>query len=95
MGKEGGVNKAEAWHFTWWLVVANMPVQKAARWEKRVVWAKHRIERQRRAAMLNGPRCWYCERPGHDETEKACIDRRIHAQRWKAMGKMWRGKEGA
>lgn len=41
------------------------------------------------------PVCWYCGRPGHDETERPCPDRRVDAKRWRAFGKMWRGKEGA
>ena len=77
------------WYFAWWLTVANMPAKDAARWEKRVVWAKHRRIRARRAAEVQGPRCWYCERPGHDETERPCPDRQVDAKRWKALGELW------
>jgi len=83
------------WHFAWWLTVANMPTKKALRWEKRVRWADHRLERARRECLRSRPCCWYCERPGHDETEKPCPDRVMDAKRWQAIGKMWRGKEGA
>lgn len=93
MRSERGI--AADWYFAWRLTVANMPAAKAARWEKRVVWAKHRAIRARRAADVHGARCWYCERPWHDETERSCPDRVMDAKRWQAFGKMWRGKEGA
>lgn len=41
------------------------------------------------------PICWYCKRPGHDETEISCPDRQVDAQWWRAAGNLWRGKEGA
>jgi hypothetical protein len=86
------MSEAESWYFAWWLTVANMPSTKAVRWEKRVTWARHRVERQKRERMLNGPRCGYCERPGHDETKKACIHRTMEAKRWNVFGKMWSRK---
>ena len=89
------MEKSGWWCWAWRLAVVSMPAAKAARWEKRVTWAKHRRIRARRAADVQGARCWYCERPWHDETERPCPDRQADAKRWQAFGKMWRGKEGA
>jgi hypothetical protein len=86
---------AGGWYFAWWLTVANMPAAKAARWQKRIVWANHRRVRARRAANPPGQQCWYCERLGHDETERSCPDRQMDAQRFVYWGRQWRRKEGA
>ena len=61
---------------------------------RRRMWAFHRYERARRAADAPGPKCFYCDRPGHDEAEEACWRRALHAKVWMGRGEMWRGKEG-
>jgi hypothetical protein len=89
------LDKAGDWHFAWWLTVANMPAKEATRWQKRATWADHRLERARRECLRLQICCYYCERSGHDETERSCPDRQMDAQRFVATGRQWRRKEGA
>ena len=86
---------AVIWHTAWRKALRSMDLKTAIRWQGRIISALHREERVRRALLPDGPRCWFCERPGHDEAEKPCPDRRMETRRWQQLGKMWRGKEGA
>ena len=86
---------ATIWHAAWRKPFRYMNLKTAIRWQGRIISAMHREERARRALMPDGPKCWFCERPGHDETERPCPSRRMETRRWQQLGKMWRGKEGA
>ena len=86
--------KAEAKYETWIKVLLGRSTKDRIRWQKRVIWALHRLERARRAELPAGPKCWFCERPGHDESQEACAFRTQVAARWELYGRYWRG-EGA
>lgn len=95
------IEKAEAWTCAWteaWNAMSLANERPAKRWayvNKRLQWAEHRWERAERAALPPGPRCWFCERPGHDESESSCPERRVQAWCWAWDGMKRRGKEGA
>ena len=89
---------AAIWHRGGRRALRSMDMKTAIRWQKRRIWALHREERARRAMrafIQDGPRCWFCEQPGHDEAEEPCFERQMAARRWQQLGKLWRGKEGA
>ena len=86
---------ARIWHSAWRRALRSMDLRTAIRWQGRIISALHREERGVRALLPEGPRCWFCERPGHDEAEKPCPERRMAARRWQSLGKMWSRKEGA
>jgi len=86
---------ATIWHAAWRRVLRYTDLKTAIRWQKRIISALHREERAVRALLPKGLRCWYCERPGHDESHRPCPDRRMATRRWQQLGKMWRRKEGA
>lgn len=87
--------KAAKWHKAWLRVLGRRSQKECIRWQKRTVWALHRWERARRAELPEGPNCWFCERPGHDESEGPCEYRMLTALKWEACGRIWRGKEAA
>jgi hypothetical protein len=86
---------ARIWHSAWRRALRCMDLKTAIRWQGRIISAMHREERARRALLPDGPRCWFCEEPGHDEAEQSCLYRRMAARRWQQLGARWRGKEGA
>jgi hypothetical protein len=85
--------KAGAWYQTWTKVLWGRSKKDCIRWQKRVIWALHRWERARRAELPAGPKCWFCERPGHDESEEACSFRTQAAAKWELYGRYWRREE--
>lgn len=87
--------RAQRWYDAWKRVLERRGVKDAIRWQKRVVWALHRLERERRALLPPGLRCQFCERPGHDEEEFVCGFRSFVTARWNARARRWLGKEGA
>lgn len=95
------LDSARAWDFMWNELYYRMAEsrrqsrKKWFAWEKRMQWARHRLEQAERATFPSWPRCWFCERPGHDETLKPCWRRRAEARKWVYIGKRWRGKEEA
>lgn len=89
------LKKASRWHLAWVRVLERRSLKECIRWQKRSVWALHRWERARRAEIPEGPKCWFCERPGHDESKGSCMYRTRAVLKWKACGRIWRGKEAA
>lgn len=88
--------QSEKWYWAWGMaLLAPEGITDRVRLLKRVGWAYHRRERALRALSPEGPRCWYCERPGHDESELACPHRAAAARSWAWRGQRWRGEEGA
>ncbi len=85
---------AQWWCDAWFRAWCEVP-GKSVMLMKRHAWAIHRVERAERAVLPMGLRCWFCERPGHDETEKSCPERRVQAWCWAWDGMKWRGKEAA
>lgn len=93
---EEEVRRAKAWHGVWRHAISCMDEREAWRWQKRAVWALHRLERARRALLPTGPRCGFCERPGHDESEAACPVRRLIVRFWERDNEISQpGEEGA
>ena len=89
------LNTAAKWHLAWLRVLQRRSRKDCIRWQKRVVWALHRWERARRALLPEGPKCWFCERPGHDESEEACLVRERVVGYWEVMGWIYNQREGA
>jgi hypothetical protein len=87
---------SEKWYWAWGVkLMASDGITDRVRLLKRVGWAHPRRERALRALLPEGPRCWYCERPGHDESEQACQHRTRAAKSWAMRGQIWNREEGA
>jgi hypothetical protein len=90
---------ARWWEIGWELRTFTMTPREQTRILRRVTWARHRRERAQRAELAGAAVCWYCERPGHEDTP--CPMRSEDAETWVAWGEEGRrrsaesGEEGA
>ncbi len=85
------MDKAMFWAFGWMGVCQEAECQKAGgvsvRMRMRLTWAVNRLEREERARYTaSGPRCPFCERPGHNEDVEACPDRVRQVIAWQLLG---------
>jgi hypothetical protein len=85
--------RAARWFHAWMQVLMQRSRKDCIRWQKRSIWAMHRLVRARRAEAERGPRCSFCEFPGHDESEEPCAVRTRSVGRWEQCGRIWRGEE--
>ncbi len=81
------LDKAKFWAFGWRQAFLFSDFGGAKAW-RRQAWAKHRYELACREEKKHvaGPRCSFCERVGHDESQVACQERRQSAAIYAYVG---------